>query len=126
MSTNENLPGNYLFQFDEFVFRDKTPDRTRYIRITLRATISDDTKPLIVVYLRDITDYERMRGKNGRIRGYGHFYCKDDAGYDYGENVDRIMRELLGKLPEPQAATTFQSMVTRVQRLIQAFIANRV
>jgi hypothetical protein len=36
------------------------------------------------------------------------------------------MRELLGKLPEPQAATTFQSMVTRVQRLIQAFIANRV
>ena len=126
MSTNENLPGNYLFQFDEFVFRDKTPDRTRYIRITLRATISDDTKPLIVVYLRDITDYERMRGKVGRSRGWGRFYCKDDAGYDYGYDVDRIMRELLGKLPEPQAATTFQSMVTRVQRLIQAFIANRV
>ena len=126
MSTNENLPGNYLFQFDEFVFRDKTPDRTRYIRITLRATISDDTKPLIVVYLRDITDYERMRGKDGRSRIGGRFCCKDDAGYDYGEDADRVMRELLGKLPEPQAATTFQSMVTRVQRLIQAFIANRV
>ena len=108
------------------MFRDKTPDRTRYIRITLRATIGDDTKPLIVVYLRDITDYERMRGKDGRIRGWGRFCCKDDAGYDYGEDVDRIMRELLGKLPEPQAATTFQSMVTRVQHLIQAFIANRV
>ena len=126
MSANENLPGNYLFQFDEFVFRDKTPDRTRYIRITLRATIGYDTKPLIVVYLRDITDYERMRGKDGRSRGWGRFYCKDDAGYDYGEDADRVMRELLGKLPEPQAATTFQSMVTRVQRLIQAFIANRV
>ena len=126
MSTNENLPGNYLFQFDEFVFRDKTPDRTRYIRITLRATIGDDTKPLIVVYLRDITDYERMRGLDGRSRGWGRFCCKDDAGYDYGEDVDRVMRELLGKLPEPQAATTFQNMVTRVQRLIQAFIANRV
>ena len=126
MSTNENHPGNYLFQFDEFVFRDKTPDRTRYIRITLRATISDDTKPLIVVYLRDITDYERMRGKDGRSRIGGRFCCKDDAGYDYGEDADRVMRELLGKLPEPQAATTFQSMVTRVQRLIQAFIANRV
>jgi hypothetical protein len=126
MSTNENLPGNYLFQFDEFVFRDKTPDRTRYIRITLRATISDDTKPLIKVYLRDITDYERMRGKDGRSRGWGRFCCKDDAGYDYGYDYDRTMRQLLGKLPEPQAATTFQSMVTRVQRLIQAFIANRV
>lgn len=126
MNTNEKLPGNYLFLFDEFVFRDKTPDRTRYIRITLRATISDDTKPSIVVYLRDITDYERARGKDGRSRGWGRFCCKDDAGYDYGEDVDRIMCELLGKLPEPQAATTFQSMVTRVQRLIQAFIANRV
>ena len=126
MSTNENLPGNYLFWFDEFVFRDKTPDRTRYIRITLRATISDDTKPLIVVYLRDITDYERMRGKNGRSRGWGRFCCKDDAGYDYGEDGDRIMCGLLGKLPESQAAITFHNMVTRVQRLIQDFIANRV
>ena len=126
MNTNEKLPGNYLFLFDEFVFRDKTPDRTRYIRITLRATISDDTKPSIVVYLRDITDYERARGKDGRSRGWGRFCCKDDAGYDYGEDVDRIMCELLGKLPEPQAATTFQSMVTRVQRLLQAFIANQV
>jgi hypothetical protein len=126
MNTNEKLPANYLFQFDEFVFRDKTPDRTRYIRITLRATISDDTKPLIVVYLRDITDYERMRGKDGRSRIGGRFYCKDDAGYDYGYDYDRTMRQLLGKLPEPQASTTFQSMMTRVQRLIQAFIANRV
>jgi hypothetical protein len=67
-----------------------------------------------------------MRGKDGRSRIGGRFCCKDDAGYDYGYDYDRTMRQLLGKLPEPQASTTFQSMMTRVQRLIQAFIANRV
>ena len=89
MNTNEKLPANYLFHFDEFVFRDKTPDRTRFVRLTLRGSFSDDVKPSIVVYLRDITGYERARGKDGRSRGYGRLYCKDDAGYDYARTAKR-------------------------------------
>ena len=125
MSTNE-IPGSYLFRFDEFVFRDRNSERTRYIRITLRATVGDDTKPSIEIRLRDITGYERMRGKDGRGRGWGRLYCKDDDGYDYGEDGAQTMRQLLGRLPEPQAARTLESMVTRIQRLIQSFIANRI
>ena len=126
MNTNEKLPANYLFHFDEFVFRDKTPDRTRFVRLTLRASFDDDTKPSIVIYLRDITNYERVRGKDGRNRGWGRLYCKDDAGYDYGEDGEKTMRDLIAKLPERQAAVAFESMMARMQRMIQAFLANRI
>ena len=126
MNTNENLPANYLFCFDEFVFRDKTPDRTRFVRLTLRGSFSDDLKPSIVVYLRDITDYERARGKDGRSRGSGRLCCKDDAGCDYGEDGEKTMRDLIAKLPERQAAVAFESMVARMRRMIQAFLTNRI